>query len=226
MNIILLGPPGAGKGTQAQRLRESRGLIQLSTGDMLRAAVKSGSEIGLRAKAAMDAGQLVTDEIVIGIISDRIDAPDCEDGFILDGFPRTTAQAEALDGMLADKNLALDGVIEMKVDDAVLVDRVTGRYACAKCGAGYHDTFQKPKVDGVCDACGSTEFSRRADDNRETVTSRLVAYHAQTAPLLPYYEARGVLYQVDGMADIDEVTRQINVVLDGFEEKRALRSKG
>lgn len=216
MNIILLGPPGAGKGTQAQRLMETRRLVQLSTGDMLRAAVKAGSEVGRRAKVFMDAGQLVPDEVVIGIIAERIEAPDCRDGFILDGFPRTTAQAEALDRMLAEKGLRLNGVIEMKVDDAALVERIAGRYACAKCGAGYHDTFHQPKVAGVCDNCGGTEFIRRADDNRETVVTRLGAYHAQTAPLLPYYQARGVLRQVDGMASIDEVSQQIGRVLDSF----------
>ena len=216
MNIILLGPPGAGKGTQAQRLMETKGLVQLSTGDMLRAAVKAKSEVGQRAKAFMDAGQLVPDDVVIGIIADRIEAPDCKSGFILDGFPRTTAQAEALDRMLAEKGLKLHGVIEMKVDDAALVERIAGRYACAKCGAGYHDTFQKPKVAGVCDNCGGTEFIRRADDNRETVVTRLAAYHAQTAPLLPYYRARGVLREVDGMVAIDEVSRQIGRVLDSF----------
>ncbi len=216
MNIILLGPPGAGKGTQAQRLMETRRLVQLSTGDMLRAAVKAGSEVGRRAKTFMDAGQLVPDEVVIGIIADRIEAPDCKNGFILDGFPRTTAQAEALDRMLAEKGLKLNVVIEMKVDDAALVERIAGRYACAKCGAGYHDTFQKPKVAGVCDNCGGTDFTRRADDNRETVVTRLAAYHAQTAPLLPYYRARGVLREVDGMASIDEVSRQIGRILDSF----------
>ena len=213
MNLILLGPPGAGKGTQAKRLEDSRGLIQLSTGDMLRAAVASGSEIGKKAKAIMERGELVSDEIMIAMIRDRIQLPDCKNGFILDGFPRTTAQAEALDRMLGQMGLKLDHVIEMKVNDSVLVDRITGRYSCAKCGAGYHDRFQKPKKDGVCDVCGSTEFSRCKDDNAETVTARLSAYHAQTAPLLPYYQGRGVLKSVDGMAEIDEVTRQLEAVL-------------
>jgi len=220
MNIILLGPPGAGKGTQAQRLQESRGMIQLSTGDMLRAAVKAETPVGKQAKAYMDAGQLVPDEVVIGIISDRIEAPDCRNGFILDGFPRTTAQAEALDRMLEDKGLRLDGVIEMKVNDAALVERIVGRFACAKCGAGYHEKFQPPKVEGVCDVCGGTEFTRRADDNAETVTARLEAYHRQTAPLLPYYRERGVLHTVDGMAAIDEVARQIEAVLTSLANGR------
>lgn len=213
MRMILLGPPGAGKGTQAQRLEAAHAMIQLSTGDMLRAAVAQGTDVGRQAKAFMERGDLVPDEVVIGIIADRIDQQDCANGFILDGFPRTVAQAEALDRMLAGKKLKLDHVIEMKVDDTVLVERITGRFACAKCGAGYHDAFKRPKVDGVCDVCGSKEFVRRADDNRETVVSRLKNYHAQTAPLLPYYRKVGVLRTVDGMASIDDVTKQIEAVL-------------
>ncbi|NIA72406.1 adenylate kinase [Pelagibius litoralis] len=213
MNVILLGPPGAGKGTQAKRLEQKHNLIQLSTGDMLRAAIDSGSELGKKAKPLMDAGQLVPDELMIEIIADRIDQPDCANGFILDGFPRTTPQAEALDEMLAEKGLTLHSVIEMKVQDEILVDRIVGRYTCANCGAGYHDSFQKPKVEGVCDACGGTEFKRRSDDNAETVRSRLAAYHAQTAPILPYYGEKGVLKAVDGMTAIDEVTEQIEDAL-------------
>ena len=209
MNIILLGPPGAGKGTQAKRIQEKKGLIQLSTGDMRRAAVKAGTEIGKKAKEVMERGELVSDDIVIGIISDRIDEPDCADGFILDGFPRTVAQAEALDKLLEEKGKTLDAVIEMKVEDEPLVKRITGRFTCGDCGEGYHDEFKKPKVEGKCDKCGSSNFTRRADDNEETVRSRLAAYHDQTAPLVDYYAKTGKLKSIDGMVSIDEVTSQI-----------------
>jgi adenylate kinase len=214
MKLILLGPPGAGKGTQAQRLEKSRGLVQLSTGDMLRAEVKAATDIGKQADAIMRRGDLVPDEIVVAIIGRRIEQPDAAKGFILDGFPRTVAQAEALDRMLSEKRAKLDAVIEMKVQDSVLVERITGRYTCAKCGAGYHDLFHKPKVPGVCDVCASHYFTRRDDDKAETVKARLEAYNRQTAPLLPYYRGRGILKQVDGMADIDEVARQIETILD------------
>lgn len=213
MNLILLGPPGAGKGTQAKRLENSLNVVQLSTGDMLRAEVASGSALGQQAKAVMESGGLVSDELIINMISSRIDQDDCKNGFILDGFPRTTAQAEALDSMLSDKGLKIDHVIELKVDDDAMVERVTGRYTCAKCGAGYHDSFQKPKQEGVCDKCGGTEFKRRADDNAETVRARLNAYHEQTAPIAGYYADKGVLKSVDGMAAIDEVTRQLNEIV-------------
>jgi adenylate kinase len=213
LNIILLGPPGAGKGTQAKRLEEKRGLAQLSTGDMLRAERKSGSPLGRKVQAVMDAGQLVSDEIMIELIAQRIDQLKGGKGFILDGFPRTVPQAEALDRMLAEKGLKLDAVIEMAVDEAALIERIAGRFSCAKCGASYHDSFNRPKVEGVCDACGSTEFVRRADDRPEAVKTRLVAYRQQTAPILPYYRAKGVLRTVDGMADIDEVGHQIDAIL-------------
>lgn len=213
MILILLGPPGCGKGTQAKRLEQSRGLVQLSTGDMLRAAVASGSDMGQQAKKVMDAGELMPDEIMIEIISERIDQPDCANGFILDGFPRTIPQAEALDKLLADKSLDFGKVIELKVDEEALVERITGRYSCAKCGAGYHDKFQQPKRDSVCDVCGATQFSRRSDDNEETVRSRLAAYNAQTAEIVPYYSAKGNLVEIDGMLDIENVTVAIQGVI-------------
>jgi adenylate kinase len=214
MKLILLGPPGAGKGTQAKRIEEKRGIVQLSTGDMLRAAVAASTEVGKKAKEVMETGGLVSDDIVIGIISDRIDEPDCAGGFILDGFPRTVAQAEALDILLAEKGKNLDVVIEMQVKDNPLVRRITGRFTCGDCGEGYHDEFKRPSVEGKCDKCGSSNFKRRADDNEETVRSRLAAYHAQTAPLIDFYGSKGLLKSIDGMADIDEVTKQINSVLD------------
>jgi len=214
--LIFLGAPGAGKGTQAQRIMDARGLIQLSTGDMLRDAVAKETPVGLEAKAAMNAGALVSDAIVVKIIEDRIERDDCAGGFILDGFPRTIAQAEALDAMLAARGLKLNAVIEIAVEDDALVKRITGRYTCAACNAGYHDEFKTPKVEGVCDECGGTEFTRRKDDNAETVKSRIATYHEQTAPLLPYYDGRGVLRKVDGMAGFDDVTDQINRVLDAL----------
>ena len=214
MNLILLGPPGAGKGTQASRLEKARGLVQLSTGDMLRAAVAAGTPVGLAAKAVMDAGELVSDDIVNGILSDRLDQPDARAGFILDGYPRTAAQAAALDAMLAAKGLTLDRVIELDVDEDALVDRITGRFTCAKCGEGYHDRYKLPSVAGVCDVCGSHEFKRRPDDNAETVRTRMAEYRAKTAPILPHYEAKGLVTRVDGMADMDAVAASIDAVLD------------
>jgi adenylate kinase len=215
LNIILLGPPGAGKGTQAKRLEERHGMVQLSTGDMLRAAIAAGTELGRRAKAIMDAGKLVSDDVMVGMIRERIAEPDVARGFILDGFPRTVPQAEALDRMLAEVNKKLDRVIEMKVEDAALIDRVSGRFSCKTCGAAYHDRYNRPKRDGVCDVCGGTEFQRRPDDNAETMKTRLAAYYGQTAPILPYYRQKGLLATIDGMAEIDEVTRQLEAVLKG-----------
>lgn len=215
MNIILLGPPGAGKGTQASRLNAERRMVQLSTGDMLRAAVAARTPVGLKAKAVMEAGELVSDEIVTGILSDRLDQPDVKQGFILDGYPRTATQADSLERLLAEKGMALDYVIELAVDEEALVDRITGRYSCAKCGEGYHDRYKRPKVAGTCDVCGSHEFKRRPDDNEETVRNRLVEYRAKTAPILPFYEAKGLVRRVDGMAPIGEVNAAIETILDG-----------
>jgi adenylate kinase len=213
MNLILLGPPGAGKGTQSKELAARRGLVQLSTGEMLRTAVQTGTEIGERAKAIMDRGDLVPDDVVVGIIAERIDQPDCARGVILDGFPRNLQQAAALDRMLAEKKKKLDAVIELRVDDGKLVERIVGRFTCAKCGEGYHDRFKRPKVRGVCDVCQGTEFTRRPDDNAETVTRRLMVYYRETAPLTGYYFCKGTLKSVDGMAPIAEVLEAIERAL-------------
>jgi adenylate kinase len=218
MIVVLLGPPGAGKGTQAKELATRRGLVQLSTGDMLRSAVEAGTEVGIRAKPIMEKGQLVPDEIVIGIFAERIEQPDCKAGVILDGFPRTLAQASALDALLKKKKLELDAVIELKVDDQELMDRISGRFSCARCGAGYHDKSKRPKVSGVCDVCGSEELVRRADDRAETVRDRLMVYYRETSPLIGYYYCRGNLKSVNGMAEIDAVSAAIGAVLDAAKE--------
>jgi adenylate kinase len=214
LNIILLGPPGAGKGTQAARLQAARGMIQLSTGDMLREARASGSPIGEKVKAIMDAGELVSDAIVTALIAERLDSA-ADKGAIFDGFPRTRAQAEALDILLSERGRKLDHVIELAVDEEALVQRITGRFTCAKCGTGYHDSFRPTKVPGVCDVCGSTEFRRRPDDNEQTVRTRMQEYRAKTAPILPFYEAKHLVRRVDGMAPIDEVAAQIDDILEG-----------
>jgi adenylate kinase len=213
MNIILLGPPGSGKGTQAKRIEQTHGIVQLSTGDMLRATTDSDTEFGRRVKAIMDSGQLVPDDIIVEMIDQRIRQPDCSRGFILDGFPRNVLQAKALDAMLAEHNLKLDHVILLDVDEAALVDRLSGRFTCTQCGASYHERYNRPSREGICDVCGSSEFVCRADDRPEAVKARLEVYQRQTAPILPYYRDRGILRRVDGMADIDEVTREIEQIL-------------
>jgi adenylate kinase len=213
LDIILLGPPGAGKGTQAARLQTSRGMVQLSTGDMLREAVRLETPAGLKAKAVMEAGELVSDAIVSALIGERLDQLEGR-GAIFDGFPRTQAQAEALDLLLAERDRSLDRVIELDVDEDALVERITGRFSCAVCGAPYHDKFQRPKSEGACDVCGSTEFKRRKDDNEQTVRTRMAEYRAKTAPILPYYEARGLVRRVDGMADVEAVAMAIDSILD------------
>ena len=213
--LILLGPPGAGKGTQARMLEEDFGLIQLSTGDLLRAAVAAGTEAGKRAKAVMEAGQLVSDEIVLAILRDRMAAPDVQKGIILDGFPRTAGQAAALDTLLAEAGQKVTAAISLEVEDEAMVARVSGRYTCAACGEGYHDEFKQPAKAGVCDKCGGTAFKRRADDNAETVRERLTAYHAQTAPLIAYYDGRGVLERIDAMGEIAEVRSALGAIVAG-----------
>ena len=216
MNIILIGPPGAGKGTQARIIMDERGLVQLSTGDMLRAAVAAETDVGKAADAIMKSGGLVSDDIVNGVVDERLDQDDVrQNGAIFDGFPRTTPQAKALDAMLAAKGLTLDAVVNIQVNDDAMVGRIAGRFTCANCGEGYHDDDKRPTVEGVCDKCGATEFKRRKDDNAETVRARLVEYHAETAPLIAYYEATGKLKNVDGMADINDVTAAIKAALDG-----------
>ena len=214
MIIILMGPPGAGKGTQAKRLQDKYGMVQLSTGDMLRASIARGDEAGVQAESIMREGKLVPDALIIQMIEDRLKQDDCKNGVIFDGFPRTVAQAEALDAMLARTGSGLDAVIEMKVDDDALTTRITGRFACAKCGAGYHDLYQPTKVQGICDKCGSTEFARRDDDKEETVKKRLNAYYLQTAPILPYYKDKGMLKTIDGMAEMDDVSAALFAILD------------
>ena len=215
MNVVLLGPPGSGKGTQAKSLEQAFGIAQLSTGDMLRAEVGAGSEVGQKADAIMRAGQLVPDDMIIALIGSKLADPECRNGFILDGFPRTVPQAQALDVMLKTRGLKLDHVLELEVDDEAMVERISGRFSCAKCGTGYHGRFKQPKVQGVCDVCGSGEFVRRADDNAETVRERLKAYHAQTEPISACYERQGILKRVDGMGAIDQVSKDLTKAING-----------
>ncbi len=214
MNIILIGPPGAGKGTQARILEETYGIVQLSTGDMFRAAIRDQEPLGLQAKALMEAGNLVPDDLTVQMLEARISKPDCAKGFILDGFPRTVPQAEALDRVLEAQNKKLDAVIEITADESALIERIAGRFTCASCGAGYHDAFKPTQKDGVCDSCGSQEFLRRSDDNAETMKTRLQAFHTQTAPILPYYKAKGILKEVDGMAEVQTVAKEIKEKLN------------
>src|SRR6056297_1403252 len=211
--LILLGPPGAGKGTQARMLQDRFGLVQLSTGDLLRAAVAAGTEAGQKARAVMEAGELVSDEIVIAILRDRLAQPDCAQGVILDGFPRTAIQAEALDALLAENGQKIDAAISLEVDDAAMVTRISGRYTCAGCGEGYHDSFKQPKAPGTCDSCGGTAFKRRADDTAETVAARLEAYHAQTAPLIQHYAGQRALIGINAMGDIDDIAGKLAAIV-------------
>jgi adenylate kinase len=221
MNVILLGPPGSGKGTQAKRIEASRGLVQLSTGDMLRAAVASGSVLGLRVKSIMDSGQLVPDDVIIDMIAERTSRPDGSRGFVLDGFPRTVPQARAFDEMLGKRGVELDHVVKIAVDEATLVDRLAGRFSCRRCGASYHERHHRPRIEGVCDVCGAREFVHRPDDEPEAVKARFEVYRRQTAPILPYYRERGILDAVDGAAEMDEVTRRIEAILgDGTRPRR------
>ena len=215
--MILIGPPGAGKGTQAKRIEDAFGVVQLSTGAVLRELIASQSELGRKAKALVEGGNLMPDDVMIELVSERIDEPDCDNGFILDGFPRTIAQAEALEILFREKGLSLDHVIEIKLDDDKLVERLTGRYECGGCGEGYHDTYKIPRVEGVCDRCGSKEFTRRADDGEDKVRTRLDVYHQQTKPILPFYRARGILKSVDGSKDLEDVARQLKEVLSAAE---------